>query len=423
MVTVTYRQLIPMDTDYPGVSSQIEGFTGARQVYGVDTPISILDIIDNVNLTVGLRALTYTDAQVVCEHIAIACLRGNMDPWFAGDTRLTNLLDDVETYLNTKDNPVTPKLDSCGDPVPGFYGVIPLSQLTDALIAIKIASDALDLNAGVVYNFSYWLQPFQPFTPALLAYLQEQATLGGYVIDLASANTVDPVTVLARPIPGYVTQNITDVLLANPDALSNDSATFDAQSPPVGGEGNHSYGLLFHLPINQSDAPPVSYLNTAIQMLVARLAALLIMITEDVNLLPSIVSATQTYMAQYASEQRLRLGSMTGRLRALSLTGLFPFSTNDPNMAADEQAINNAGLNTRNTLLHDAHYITTFSNSGVTLTGTERATLENAVRAQMTTARKSTATGLLATRQAQYDALAGLSSDARIVSLITPYLL
>lgn len=422
MITVTYRQLIPMDTDYPGVSSQIEGFTGARQAYGLDTPINVLDIIDNVSLTVGLRVLSYADAQVVCEHIAIACLRGNMDPWFAGDIRLTNFLDGVETYLNTKDNPVTPKLDSCGDPVPGFYGVIPLSQLTDALVAMKGTSDALDLNAGAVSNFSYWLSQATPYTLAQIVYFQEQAALGGPALDLTGVNVLDPVTVLARPIPGYVTQPLPDALLANPDALSNDVATFDVQGPPDA-QTSYSYGLLFHLPINTSDALPVSYLNTAIQMLVARLAALLTMITEDVNLLSSIVIATQTYMAQYAAEQRLNLGAMIARLNELSLTGLYPFPTNDSNTAADEQAINNAGLNTRNTLLHDTRYITTFSNSGVTLTGAERAALENAVRAQMKTARKSTATGLLATRQAQYDALAGLSSDARIVSLITPYLL
>ena len=69
-----------MDTDYPGISSQIEGFTGARQVYGIDTPINILDIIDNVSLTVGLLALSYSDAQTVCEFAAIAVIRGNMDP-------------------------------------------------------------------------------------------------------------------------------------------------------------------------------------------------------------------------------------------------------------------------------------------------------------------------------------------------------
>lgn len=424
MVAVTYRQLIPMDTDYPGISSQIEGFTGVRQTYGLDTPINVLDIIDNVTLTVGLLALTYADVQTVCEHIAIACLRGNMDPWFAGDTQLTNFLDDVETYLNTKDNPVTPKLDSCGDPVPGFYGVIPLSQLTDALAAIKVLSDALDLNAGTFYNHSYWALPGtqQPWTPAQIVYQQEQAALGGYVVDLAGVNVLDPVSATASSIPGYVTQNIASALLANPDAFANDSATFDVQPSTVGTA--NSYGLLFHIPINyQSEASPVSYLNTAIQMLVDRLTALLIMITEDVNLLPSIISATQTYMAQYATEQRLQLGPMVTRLNELSLAGLFPFLTNDPTLAADEQAIINAGLNVRNTLLHDATYIASFSNDGVTLTGTERAALENGVRSAMKIARKSTAVGLLATRQAQYDALAGLSSDARIVSLITPYLI
>lgn len=419
MVAVTYRQLIPMDTDYPGVSSQIEGFTGARQVYGLDTPINVLDIIDNVSLAVGLHALTYADVPIVCAHIAIACLRGNMDPWFAGDTRLTNFLDALETYLATQDNPATPKLDSCGDPVPGFYGVIPVSQLTDALASITASSDALDLNAGVVYTYSYWRLNTVPYTLAQIAYWQEQAVLGGYTVDLM--NTLDAIAGPARALPGYVTQSITNALLANPDTFINDSAAFDVQGPPDA-QTSHSYGFLTHIPIDQSDATPVSYLNTAIQMLVARLAALLIMITEDVNLLSSITSATQTYMSQYSSEMRLQLGPTISRLHELSITGVFP-NSNDPNIAAEEQLIINAGLNERSNLLHDVAYITSFSNDGVLLTGTERSTLETAVRVQMKAARMSTAASLLAARQAQYDALAGLYSDARIVDFITPYLL
>lgn len=422
MVTVTYRQLIPMDADYPGVSSQIEGFTGARQAYGLDTPINVLDILDNVGLSIGLRALTYADASAVCSHIAIAILRGNTDPWFAGDTRLTNFLDAVETYLMTKDAPVTPKLDSCGDPVPGFYGVIPLSQLTDALAAITVSANALDLNAGTVYSYSSWILQPAPFSPARIAYFQEQALAGGYVIDLTSVNTLDPVSVSAQPLPGYVTQNITDALLANPDTYAAESATFDVQGP-VDAQTSYSYGLLQRVPINQSDAPPVSYLNTAIQMLVARLTPLLIMITEDVNLLPSIVSATQTYMAQYATEQRLSQGPVLSRLTELQITGLFPLPTNDPNTAADEQAIINAGLNERSALLHDAAYLASFSNDGVMLTGTERAALENGVRAQMKSARLAAAASAYANVQARYDALTGLYSDARIVGLIMPYLL
>ena len=423
MVTVTYRQLIPMDTDYPGISSQIEGFTGARQIYGLDTPINILDIIDNVSLTVGLWALSYADAQVVCENIAIACLRGNMDPWFAGDVRVTNLLTDIETYLATKDTPGTPKLDSCGDPVPGFYGVIPLSQLVDNLAAIKVSSDALDLNAGTIYKHSYWLTQGMPYSPAQIAYWQAQAIIDGrYTVDLVGVNTTDPVNNAAQPIPGYVPTNIAAPLLLNPNTFSNDSATFDVQNP-----SGSDYGLLIHETINSKNFDisgiPVSYINTAIQMLVDQLSQLVLMITENVNLLPGIVSATQNYMMQYATEQRLKIGPEIARLNDIGLTGIFPVATNDPNMVADEQAINNAGLNERAALLHNQTYITSFSNNGTTLTGAERATLENAVRAQMKAVRISTAAALYASRQAQYDALAQLYSNARIVSLITPYLL
>jgi hypothetical protein len=413
-----------MDTDYPGISSQIEGFTGARQVYGIDTPINILDIIDNVSLTVGLLALSYADAQVVCENIAIACLRGNMDPWFVGDTRLSNLLDDAEMYLNTKDTPGTPKLDSCGDPVPGFYGVIPVGKLTDEVNSIVASAGALDLTTGVVYSQSYWLLQSSPYSPAQVAYWQAQAILGGYTIDLTGLNTIDPVNNTAQTIPDYSDTPISE-LSTNPNLFFNDSATFDAQTP-----SGTQYGLLIHQPINQSGAPPVSYTNTAVQMLVDALGQLILMLTQNVNLLTGIVSETQDYMLQYATEQRLRMGPEISRLNEIGITGIFPMPTNDPNNAVDEQLIINAGLNERNNLLHDSTYITSFSSNAIndtdpnaTLTAQDRANLENAVRAQMKAVRLSTAAALQASLQAQYDALDQLSSDARIINLITPYLL
>jgi hypothetical protein len=165
-------------------------------------------------------------------------------------------------------------------------------------------------------------------------------------------------------------------------------------------------------------------------MLVDALGQLILMLTQNVNLLTGIVSETQDYMLQYATEQRLRMGPEISRLNEIGITGIFPMPTNDPNNAVDEQLIINAGLNERNNLLHDSTYITSFSSNAIndtdpnaTLTAQDRANLENAVRAQMKAVRLSTAAALQASLQAQYDALDQLSSDARIINLITPYLL
>jgi hypothetical protein len=405
-----------MDTDYPGVSAQIEGFTGSRQSYGLDKPINVLDIMEHVSLAVGLLVLEYANVDTLCATLAIAVLQGNMDPWFAGDVRLSNFLSDAALYLQTKDNPVTPKLDYCGDPIPGFYGVIPLSQLTDAYASMKASSDALDLNAGTTYADSYWILQGAPYTPAQIAYYEATLGPGGATIDVAYVNTVDPIMNAATPIPGYDTP--ISAFSTNPNVFSNDSATFDAQTP-----SGTQYGLLVHQPINQSGAPPVSYTNTAIQMLVSQLSLLLTMLTQDVTLLAAIVSGVQNYMLQFATEQRLQLAASLARLNELAITGDFSNPTDDPAVSADEQTINNAALNTRSTLLHDLGYIMGFSSDTLTISATDRANMENDVRAQMRATRKATAESLLATRQAQYDGLADLYSDARIVGILTPYLL
>jgi hypothetical protein len=159
-------------------------------------------------------------------------------------------------------------------------------------------------------------------------------------------------------------------------------------------------------------------------MLVDALGQLILMLTQNVNLLTGIVSETQNYMLQYATEQRLRMGPEISRLNEIGITGIFPMPTNDPNNAVDEQAIINAGLNSRSNSLHDTAFLNSFdADHDGSISSTERVAMETAIRAQMKAVRLSTAAALQVSLQAQYDALDQLSSDARITGLITPYLL
>ena len=428
MVTVTYRQLNPMDTDYPGVTTRIEAYTGSRQSYGLDMPINVLDIIDNVGLDDGILTLDYAVSNTLplCQILAIECLRASMIPWetiFPGDSRLRDFLHDAELYLETKDTPGTPKVDYCGDEIPGFYGTIPVNQLTDQYNSIKASSDALSL-VGTFYMNSSWLTSGGPFSQAAIEYLENSAT-GRWTIDLQDRNSVDYVTIPATALTGYTTQNINSILATDPDYYFKESAQFDVQIVP----SYTHYGIIFHRILNgifvsATLDEQISYEHLAVQMLVDQLAQLFMMLVYDVNLLPSIIVGIKSYMLQYETELRLKLGASMPRLQALKTDGSFANKTHDPTVDAAEQTILNAGLNRRAELLRNPIYVRTFdTNLSGTLTAAERAALENGVRAEMKIAREGAANTLFNAAEVEYNALTQLSSNQRLIDIITPYLL
>lgn len=430
MITVTYRQLDAMDTDYPGVSSRIEAYTGSRQSYGLDTPINVLDIIDNVGLDEGLTAMLYTDSDIVymSQAMALDCMKASMLPWeviFPGDTRLRDLLQDLTVYLETKDNPVTPKEDYCGDPIPGFYGVIPESQLTDAYNSIKASSDALSIT-GSYYEASWWMTGGGPYSQAAIDYW-EWLGAGRWYVDERDRNSTDFASIPnPQPLSGYpITKTIVEVLAEDPDYFFKESAEFDAQIVP----GYTYYGVILHRVLNGSFSSsdldePINYMHVAVQMLVAQVKQLINMIVYDVNVFPSLTVGIRTYMLEYETERRMQLGIIIPRLQELRISGKFPNKTYNPTVDSYEQVVIDAGLNKRAELLRDYAYLSSFdADLSGTITASERATMEADVRARMLTARSEQASTLFTEVETEFNNLAQLSSAQRLVDIITPYLL
>jgi hypothetical protein len=430
MVTVTYRQLEPMDTDYPGVLSRIENYTGVRGIYGLDTPINVLDIIDNVGLDDGILTLNYaaSDTLALCETLAIECLRGNMEPWvavFPGDTRLTDLLTDIEAYIATKDTPDTPKKDYCGDDVPGFYGTIPVNQLTERLASMESSANALTLVQDY-YVDSYWMAGGGVWTPAAIEYWNSWGGGGRWSISTEDQNSTDYVTAEPQNLSGYTEQNINTMLSVDPDYYFNESINEYAQAA-----NNHNiyYGVIVNRPVNGLFGSsvvdePMNYTNLAVQMLIDQLDLLIAMATNEANLLPGIIAGIRGYMLQYETDLRLALGVIMPRLQELKNNGAFPNLTHNAALASAEQAIINAGLNKRAELLRDASYLATYdTNLSGTLSAVERTALEVGIRAAMVDARKTLAETLFEAAEATYNGLGELSSGQRTIDIITPYLL
>lgn len=436
MIAVTYRQLANVETDYPGsaIMTRIEKYTGARTLYGLDTPINVLDIITNVNLNDGVLTLTYADNVIgLCQTLAIECMKASLAPWdavFSGDTRARNLLDNMTLYLASVGIPQVPKKDYCGDPIPGFYGVIPANQLLDAHTSIKASVDALSLT-GRFYTNSWWITQSAPFTAAQLAYWQSPWAAAQWAIDSQDQNAVD-IVVTDHPLPlaGYVEKNIDDTLLLDPDYYFKESVDqFDMQRATSAGHETY-YGIIIHKPLDGSmpggtEGNPLSYENSAVKLLSDLLKMTYTMVVYKVNLLPFIIIGIRECMRQYVTEQRLRIsGSILPRLLDLSKHGIFPNLTHESAVTIYEQQVINAGLNKRAELLRSSAYIHTFdADLSGTINSTERVNLEETIRVEMIAARKANALAAYNAAKATYDTLPQLSAGQYLVDVVTPYLL
>jgi hypothetical protein len=416
MITITYRQLGQIDeTDSLDLIYKLERYIGSQAIYGIDTPISILDIMEHIDVETGALCLGYVSGiDNLRSTMAIECLRAHLTPWddlFPGDTRVRDLLDLLTLYIQTKNNPVVPRLDSCGDPIPGFYGTVSPNQITDLLALIQASSDALDLT-GIIYEYSYWG-----------SYSIVNHPSDWWYVDVRNRHSYDPTTYPALVLTSYTSQTIATKMADDPDYYFRESyEQFDTQTNP----SYTGYMSIIHASIAGPYASaPVDYAKVACQLLVAQLSQAVMMTLYDGDLFLSIVMGIKEYMRNYATEQRFKLQSVLDRLYNLT-SGKWAKTVYPPDAytANVEQQIIDVGLNLRAALLRSVTYVNSFdSNASGTISATERVTMENDVRAQMVAARATLATIFYTQKQQEYNALPTLYDMQSVLAVLTPYLI
>jgi uncharacterized protein YbcI len=427
MITITYNQLGEnVDTEHVGLVSRLEGLTGPRELYGLDQPINILDIIDHVSLDDGLICFEYLSNSFSTKvSIAINCLKAHTLPWskvFPGDTRMLDLINSIDLYYQSKDIVPVPKTDYCGDAIPGFYGVIPINQITDSLASI-VASVNAQNTVGVVYWHYFYALKTSPWTqeeidaanaPALVSGEYEYMTTGGL-------NVTDPTILTATNLHSYTPQQIDEALLRDPDFYLKDSYLWDSQIDP-----GYAYPCLVRRRIlmgidDQNDL--INYFTLAVQDIANILQIVIDMVLYDAGDLTPIIIGIRKYMWEYETGRRLEMASLLARMNDIK-RGFLCGPTGDPISATYEQQLIDAGLNARAGFMRNSVIINSYdTNMDGILSDAERTALENGARALMVATRAALGTQIYNQLYAEMVALPTLSSGQSLVDVLTPYLL
>jgi len=190
-----------MESAQSAIYSTIIKYTGAPAVYGLDTPIDVLDIIDNVSLGAGLACMEYVDGNIdLGKTLSIELTSLILPIWaklFPGDTRVVDFLALCQRYMESDDTVVEPKVDYCGDPIPGFYGVIPEGQITDALASIVASIDALSTDPVIYTHYFYITNGFDSSKSVgeqSTAFAEAYNDIGAGRWEVSTAPTVDDIS-------------------------------------------------------------------------------------------------------------------------------------------------------------------------------------------------------------------------------------
>ncbi len=144
----TFNKILNAMEDAPGYQKWIEDkLTGNRNVYGLDTPIYLLDVLNTLGVadTVTLLDCCVQDVVALRKIIGMDIARAYQWAWQAytdgADVgRLDNLLTFAERCMDSQHADTT-RYDYCGDPIPGS-GDITTAQVDTLIAQIQAIYDA-----------------------------------------------------------------------------------------------------------------------------------------------------------------------------------------------------------------------------------------------------------------------------------------
>lgn len=397
MIQTTYRLLIDDDTD-PRFTQQIEALTGAKEVYGFDTPINLTTILDGCGLETALTAFfrATVDVSALAQVIAINWVSAHLYAYQAAlpnDTRPFDLMYYLTLFLQT-DGTVPPRVDYCGNDL-GGVGLIPANQLEDLENNIQATIDALDLSrAQTVYTMLI-------LNNGPLTDVQAASALGGNVISISRVAVVDNAKQVPLSMPGYVEQPITAAITANPDAFLTQPITYTPDSP---------FYYIIKYQNQSTDTQLVNFTNRAGQ----EIGQAAIYASQQVregsgDLLTLIYNQIRVGVSDYNTGQRILLKPQLARYNQWT-TGMPSVGSGIPEWDTDGQAVQDVGLNIRAQLLRDPAFLATFDTDGSGgLSAAERIVCEKSIQARMLLARNAAAQTLYDAVNAKFQALAGVT--------------
>jgi hypothetical protein len=414
-VTTTFTNLLENDISDDTILA-IEGIVGARESYGLETPISVRAVLDAGDLSAALVCLenSVEDTRDLRVAIALDWVRAHLEPYLAftgGNAAVEDLLTATDRFQSDAEGtPPDARFDYCGRPL-GTGGVLPADTLLSE--ADRLAATLADLDDTPPSVTYYTIVPLawgiidgQP-QPTPLSVVEDRfgPVLAGPVPDAATSTTILSYLVdnrlieevLADSNENYLTQSeaITQDLIANyPDLEPLWVAV--AVTPPNGEDLTENYACEAARRIGTAAAQA------------ARMAAV------GAGSLSGVRDLIATGYALYRASRMLLFGPRLSRLYLIRETGAPPIGYvpgRHDNDAVDT-AIWQAEQSERASALTDETYIRTFDVSvNGRLNRDERDALELAVRARMKAARQSAAAALHVTESAARDAALALTPD------------
>ena len=428
MLSVTYSQLTGLDDS---VLTKVQRFTGNQLSYGLNTPIAILDIINHVGLETGILCLTQVPGSDSIQRlVALEAIKSCYFVWEAikpGDIYLTMALSLLE--MSTQNTDLGPKLDYCGDPIPGFTGTVSTGQVANYISAMQAYVDTMP-DTNVAPTYSFWMGNGAPWTQAAIDWNNERG-VGRWTLITQDMNKFDPcnmIHVSGAPgdYPSYIEANYRAKLLLNYSPGNLDPEWFLRQSfiyDTLALHDNTNYGVIVHQSMNgTSDIP--NWLKVSAQMMVDATQLLTNMLLSGYGDLEGLITILLNILTNYTDFKRIELLPTVARLNDMR-HGTFPYPTytSQARVSAAEQQTVAAGEIVRRSSLQDYLYVGTFSSNGTTINESDRNAMELDIRTKMLNARKAVAQALYDEALTEYASLTSISSGLFLVDGITPYLL
>jgi len=413
MPIYTNYTLLTADEDYDTLMiQQIEGFTGAKEIYGFGTPINLVDILDNCGpeITLNCFANATTDTSELGKVIAIEWVKAHVYAYalaLPGDSRPFDLMYYLELFLAGENDQIPERLDYCGNNLSGS-GLITTNQLEDVENNIQAAIDALSLDRDETI-YTMVVQNNGQMTEE-----QYAAQLGGNIISIDRGNEInDPAWAIPNGTPGYIEQNTATILASNPDYFLQTEFSYDAASP---------YFYVIRYQQQGGGNVLVNFAKRGAQSIGEAAIFTSQQVREDTaSLLPTIFNAVRSGVEDYNAAQRVNLKPKLTRYQQFA-NGLPAINSGVPEWELDGQAVYDAGTNVRAALLRDASFLATFDvDSSGTLNAAERLAAELGLQDAVLNARRAAGQALYDDVFALFQSFTGTTDT--LVSIFRTYLL
>ena len=413
ILTTTYQQLLyqGIDNEYLTALGQV---TGDKDVYGLNTPISIRLIADTVGLDIAMYCLEAVEDDIIalCANMSADAIERYLYIWretFPSDSRVEDLVYQTLQYVNTFVAPDEARVDYCGNPL-GSPSDFQLSNLE-----------------GLITNLSEFLanqnqtgSPQQFYRSVLTADLplnirnRIYTVVDGPALDWMLSQYVPPFGQEQFPI-----EDIFNGVRGKSFLVQSEEFEQAAKNQPLENDPFAVYtGIAYQI---WDAATPLQneVLMGAVTLGYAAIALARNVINSSKGIW-NVYGLIQSAYATYNSGKLKTLDNEIGRLNTMMNAGAPPIRALVGSGDDIDSTVYNAAIEERVRLLRDLNYIKSFDSTNTGFLSTaQRRIMELDLRYRMVTARKNRANELLNTKQNEITAY--INSEAELQPIFNLY--